>query len=242
MFDLFWSSRLTRANFRDYTRLENFDTALAPEVTAHGSITITVHLGSFEWMLIAMGLWGHTGLGVTEGFKNPLLTGIFQRLRQNGGCQMIEQERSMVRMLKAVKRGGNVGMLVDFNLRPDQPNVIIDCFGLKTCVTLIHAMLHRRTGAPLLPVESVPLPDGTSRIVAHPPLIFPPEATEREIAQACWDFFEKIIRANPSRWMWAYKHWRYRPRGTVRVYPFYANESGKFEKAWQKQAGEKTVG
>src|SRR5205823_11108413 len=78
MFDLFWASRLRRENFRDYTRLENFDRAFAPAVTERGSITITVHLGSFEWMLISMGLWGHMGLGVTEGFKNPLLTEIFK--------------------------------------------------------------------------------------------------------------------------------------------------------------------
>ena len=30
--------------------------------------------------------------------------------------------------------------------------------------------------------------------------------------------------------MWAYKHWRFRPEGDERPYPFYANRSSKFEK------------
>src|SRR5207245_1220039 len=95
MLDLFWVPHLNRENFRDYFRLENFERALDPAVTGRGSISITVHLGSFETMLLSVGFYGHTGLGVTEPFKNPLLTDIFKRLRETGGHQMIEQERSM---------------------------------------------------------------------------------------------------------------------------------------------------
>ena len=238
MLDLFWTPRLNRENFREYIRVENFDRVLNPEATRNGSVTVAVHFGCFEWLFLGMGFHGHCGLGVTEPFKNPLLTGIFKRLREAGGHEMIGQDRSVVRMLKAVKRGGQVGLLVDLNLRPDQPSVIIDCFGMKSCVTFLHAILQRRTGAPVVPMESIPLPDGTCRAIVHAPLIFPDGATEIQIVQACWDFFERIILADPGRWMWAYKHWRYKPRGTTRAYPFYANESSKFEKLLRAQEAE----
>jgi hypothetical protein len=64
----------------------------------------------------------------------------------------------------------------------------------------------------------------------HAPLEIAAESTEQEIAQMAWNFFEKMIREKPELWMWAYKHWRIRPKGETRPYPFYANESGKFEK------------
>jgi lauroyl/myristoyl acyltransferase len=52
----------------------------------------------------------------------------------------------------------------------------------------------------------------------------------REIAQRCWDEFEPVIRARPDLYLWPYKHFRYRPKSAVRTYPFYAHESGAFEK------------
>jgi hypothetical protein len=59
---------------------------------------------------------------------------------------------------------------------------------------------------------------------------FPGEATFQEMAQACWDRFEPVVRANPAPWLWMYKHWRYRPAAADAAdYPFYANVSPVFE-------------
>ena len=67
---------------------------------------------------------------------------------------------------------------------------------------------------------------GRYRIVFHPRIEFPPDASFQEIAQACWDQFEPFVRANPAPWLWMYKHWRYRPiAADPAVYPFYANIS-----------------
>jgi hypothetical protein len=68
-------------------------------------------------------------------------------------------------------------------------------------------------------------------------LEYPADATLREIAQACWDYFEPRLLREPGLWMWPYKHFRYKPRGTTDAYPFYANESGAFEKLRRKELG-----
>lgn len=230
MLDLFWMQRLNRENYRRYIEVENFD-VLPPENV--GWIGLTIHFGSFEWGVAAVGFHGFSGIGVTAYFKNHLLTPIFTQLREVSGYRMIEQERSMLRFLKALKRGGQVGMLADLTLPPSQASTVIDCFGLKTCVPLIHAVLHQRTGAPIVPLLSFPLDDGRCKIAAYKPLSFSGDASVQEITQACWDFFEPKIRENPALWMWAYKHWRYRPRSATRPYPSYANTSSKFEKLLQ---------
>ena len=83
----------------------------------------------------------------------------------------------------------------------------------------------------MVPVDGIPLPDGRCRIVINPALTLPPDANPQQIAQACWDFYESRIRERPELYMWAYKHWRYRPRDAAPGdYPFYANVSSKFEK------------
>lgn len=110
-----------------------------------------------------------------------------------------------------------------------------DAVPLLMCVPLLHAAIAQRTGALLVPVETESQPDGTCRIIAHPPVEWPAGATLAEIAQRCWEAYEPIIRAHPELWLWPYKHFRYRPRDATRPYPSYANESGKFEKLLREQ-------
>lgn len=233
MLDLFWAPRLTPDNVHDFIDFENEESI--PLGNQEGGIFTITHAGNFEWIHIGIGLLGRTGMGVAETFKNPLLTDIFTRLRGRSGNIVVEQERSMVRMFKYLKTAGTVGMLIDLNLRPDQPSVVIESFGHKTCVTQLHVVLHQRTGAPIYPTYCVPAGHGRYRIRVGEPLRFSPEASAREVAQGCWDVFEPFIRENPELWMWSYKHWRYRPKQATRPYPPYANISPKFEKLLQAQ-------
>ena len=236
MLDLFWAQRITRENAAQYIRLENAEAFVKTVEAGRGALFLFSHHGNFEWGHLAIGFAGHGGFGVQETFKNPLLTGLFTRLRGVGGNTVVEQERSVLRFFKHLKKGGTAGLLIDLTLPPDQPAAAIDAFGFKMCVTLMHAELHRRAGTPLFLVECIPEPDGTCRVVIHGPLDFPPDTPASAIAQACWDEIEPMIRARPELWMWVYKHWRYKPQGATRVYPFYANESSKFEKLLRAQA------
>jgi KDO2-lipid IV(A) lauroyltransferase len=232
MLDLFWAARLDASNWRKWMQPDGFDAIrarLAQE--KRGTIFMCVHQGNWEWASLACGFLGFGNVVVAENFKNPRLTEIFRERRQHSGQTLIPQENSLLRMLKVVKRGGATGMLIDLNLRPNQAATVIDAHGgLKMCVPLLHAVLADRAGALLVPVETQPQASGTCRVIAHPLVELPPNATVREIAQRCWDAFEPIVHARPEEYLWAYKHFRYRPRDATRAYPAYSNESGKFEK------------
>ena len=147
----------------------------------------------------------------------------------------------MIRLLKHVRRGGVAGMLADLNLRPGDAATVIDAFGMKMCVTFLHAVLAQRGPARLVPAEGRSLPDGTCRVVVHPPLEIPEGASLRQIAQLCWDFFEPTIRTNPNEWLWAYRHWRFKPASTTRLYPFYAQECADFDKLIERVAAPEAV-
>jgi len=229
MLDLFWAPGLVRAGGDKYVDLEGTDVfeALAGKPT----VVLVAHCAGFEWASLACGLRGYRGYTLTQAFKNPVLDKLFTDLRTCTGQEIITQEMSMLRMLRQVKKGNIVGMLIDLNLPPTQAATVIETFGMKMCATYLHAILAQRTGARLVPMTSEPLPDGRCRVKVHPPLEIPESATAQQIAQIAWDFFEKLIREKPELWMWAYKHWRFRPKGgDTRPYPFYAHESGKFEK------------
>jgi lauroyl/myristoyl acyltransferase len=81
-----------------------------------------------------------------------------------------------------------------------------------------------------VPVETQPLEDGRCRVIAHSAIELPAGAGLREICERCWSAMEPIIHDRPEEYLWAYKHFRYRPKNARRPYPPYSNESGKFEK------------
>jgi lauroyl/myristoyl acyltransferase len=235
MVDLFWAPRLLDPANHRYLKLEGPENLR--EKRDRCAVVILTHKAGFEWTGHVNGFNGLCGVPLTQAFKNKKVGEIFTYLRQIGGQKIITQEASMLKMLKSVKRGGFVGMLIDLNVMPSQASTIIDAFGMKMCVTILHAVLAQRANALIIPMESEPLADGSTKVILHTALQIPPEASIQEIVQICWNFFEPIIRAKPHLWMWTYKHWRFKPKGTTRQYPFYANESGKFEKLLKEVEG-----
>ncbi len=239
MLDLFWSRQLTAENWQHWIEPIGFEPIRA-QLTREkrGTIFIGVHQGHWEWANLACGFLGFRNTVVTENFKNPLLTAIFAEARQVSGQTMIPQESSILRLLKVAKRGGVTGMLIDLSLPPSQAATVTEGFGMKMCVPLLHAVLAARVGALLVPLETQPQSDGHCRIIAHPPIEFPPESTLQEIAQLCWNAFEPIIAARPATYLWPYKHFRYRPKGAEHEYPEYSHESAKFEKLLKSLAAQ----
>ncbi|MEP6937656.1 MAG: lysophospholipid acyltransferase family protein [Chthoniobacterales bacterium] len=229
MIDLLWSPRLTPETFRESIDVSGIEQSLAAIEPTRSCVFVTFHYGNFEWAAKAMGFCGVPLLILTQEFKNPLLDPIFGRLRQHSGHEIAAREGAIIRMFKALKHGKHVAILSDLTLPLSQPNVFIDCFGLKTCVTFAHARLHRRTGAPLVPVIAEPLPGGRCRVLVQPQVEFAVDATETEIAQACWERFESVVRKNPAPWLWMYKHWRYRFSVSDPRYPFYAEAGPTLE-------------
>ena len=231
--ELFWTPRLSAGNLDRYLYFED-DVAVKKQCANNNSppapIFLTIHFSNFEWASAHFALRGYQGCILTQRFKNDRLTPIFRRLRENSGQKAVTQESSMIRFLKMILRGTPVGILADLTMKISQPAVIIQAFGLRMRVTMMHAILHRRTNAPIQPFITLLQPDGRYMVRLLEPIQFGEKVSYQEIAQVCWDKFEPTIRQYPEQWLWLYKHWRYRPVDDVDRYPFYSNKSAKFER------------
>lgn len=230
VFDLLWAPALTPQNFHRYIKVENIEVLQRLQACGESAVVVCIHHGNFEWASLAVGFHGLNVTIVTERFKNPRVDGFFRRCREISGHRIIPQKSSMIRLLKLVRHGGMAGMLADLNRHPTEAATVIDAFGMKMCVTFLHAVLVQRGPAKLVPVAGISLPDGSCRVIFHEPLKLPADASLQQITQTCWDFFEPAIRAQPANWMWNYRHWRYKPKNAAREYPFYAQENIEFDR------------
>ena len=229
MVDLLWSPRLTRENFSQYIDLENFEETARDTGPERSLMIACYHYSNFEWLSLASGFLDLKGTIISQEFKNSSLDPIFKRLREQSGHQLVPRERGIMRLYKVLRRKGRTAMLVDLTVPPGQSAVAINCFGLETSVTSAHAWLHERTGVPIVPAHTEPLPGGCYRLVFHPRIANTAGMTHQQIAQACWNSFEPYVRKNPAPWLWMYKYWRYRPANPDRPYPFYSNFYRPFE-------------
>jgi KDO2-lipid IV(A) lauroyltransferase len=236
--DLFWSPSLTKENYSRYIEVESLELVQEAMKAGNGIIFACCHYSNFEWVAVAANFFGVQSALITQEFKNPLLDAIFVGLRESSGQRVIPRGGGVLRLYKTLHRGGHVAILTDLTIPAQLPTVAIDVFGMKTSVTFAHAWAHRRAGATIIPVHCEPLPGGRYRIVFHPRMEFAADASFQEMAQACWDRFEPVVRANPAPWLWMYKHWRYRPEAADPAdYPFYANVSPVFEQRLAEGAG-----
>lgn len=229
MIDLFWSPRVNAGNFRKLIEFEGLDEFERTVGRQNPHIFACYHYGDFELLSLGCGWVGIQPHIITQEFKNSALDSFFNDLRMRSGHQIVPRDGGIVRLYKALRRGGSVAILVDLALQLHQPTVAIDCFGLQTSVTFAHAWLAEKTGAPIVPAHAEPLPGGRVRVVLHPKLEIPAGATHQQVAQLCWDQFEPVVRQNPAPWMWMYKYWRYLPENAGRSYPSYARSSAKFD-------------
>ena len=229
--DLFWAQNLTQDNWRDYVDLVFEDPEGTERAEATSAVWITPHFGNFEWSALIQGIRGVRIQIIAQNFRNAALTPIFKNLREKTGHQIIPQERAMLRLFKALKSGGHTALLSDLNVDLSQSPAVIDCFGLKTCVTTLHAVLAVRCKVPVLPVVVIRLKNGRYRMVTTPPLHFTADTPAWQIAQRCWDAFEPYIREHPEQWIWMYKHWRYSPAtASAGEYPDYSHPKRKFDR------------
>lgn len=228
--DQFWTRNVNAENFRDFFTYQMDDPEGFQSLIEDGVVCQTPHYGNFEWGAAGLAFSGLFYTAIAQDFKNPRLTDIFRVNREHWGHTLVPQDKAFLKMLRTIKKGGHVGFLPDLTVPPNQAATIVQFFGMKVSVTLLGPVLVKRTGKRVLTGLTFPCPDGTYVVKVLRPLEFSKEASEQEIAQACWDVVEPAIAAQPEHWLWMYKYFRFQPADDDGRYPPYANRNKKFDK------------
>ena len=186
-FDLFWFSTLTQETWREYFDLEVQPGVDLEEMRKTGSIWTTAHFGSFEMMGLTPGFMGFDFTVVAQDFKNTALTDIFTEARKASGHNVIAQQSAMLKLTKALARKGHAAFLADLSMKPSRASGLIECFGFKTCVPMLHVMLAQKVGLAVQPCLTIPKEDGRFTIKLFTCLWPNKDSVPGEVAQHCWN-------------------------------------------------------
>lgn len=182
--------------------IKALDEALAMR---RGVVFVTGHIGNWELMAITLAQAGHAIHTVAKGSYDDRFTRLLSRERARFGVHAIyrESEGSAKKMLRVLKNGGILGMLIDQDTRVN--SVFVPFFGVDAHTPSGAAAFAIRTGTPVVVGTIKRTVKGEHRLdIAK--LALPNNVTDatailtREL--------EKRIRRQMSQWVWFHRRWK----------------------------------
>jgi len=175
-----------------------------------GVLFITGHFGFWELHAIAHPLQFEPIGVLARTLDNARLNTLLEQIRQRTGNTVIYRQGSIRRVMRLLSERHGVAVLIDQHIQgPDA--VYVEFFERPAATTSAVAALALRTGAPVVPVFALPLPDGRYRLIYEHP-VEPPSADSedaiREFTQRCTDVLEMYVRRHPDLWLWMHRRCR----------------------------------
>jgi len=181
-----------------------------------GVIFISAHIGNWELSLLHCSYYIQSGIVlVASRIRLKMLDRWIHRLRSSSGNILIDKKGALPSMVKALRKGGALGLLVDQSTKRSE-GVNVDFFGHKVTATPVVAMLAIRYNCIVLPAFCVRGKDGDYTLIYKKPLRFKKtddlKTDITSYTQVMTDMIENMVREYPDQWFWFHKRWkRYYP-------------------------------
>ena len=212
------SGRYGRGGLEDRFSFVNYESYERAVAGGRGVLILTAHIGSWELMGLAQSIKRPPISFVVRPLDNPYLDRAVSRIRTRYGNSIINKKMGMKEILKTLKGGGSVAILLDQNVSRGE-GVFVDFFGRPACTNRGLALIAARTKAPVIPAFIRRTGPDTHEIVIgeEVPLIDPGdrEADVKANTQAYTKAIEDFARKYPDQWFWMHRRWKTRPEGTA---------------------------
>jgi Kdo2-lipid IVA lauroyltransferase/acyltransferase len=214
--------KITHQNIAKLVEYDGFENYERASLRGRGVLLLTGHVGAWELCAFAQGAYGYPLSFLVRPLDNPMLDKMIKRYRELSGNRTIDKNRSVKPVLELLRRGGDVGLLIDVNTLPDQ-GVFCDFFGVPACSTTGLAVFALRADAPVVPgflTWDERAQKHSLRFEPEVPLIRTGDFKE-EVALNTARFtkvIEEYARRYPEQWLWVHKRWHTRPDGEPNLY------------------------
>ncbi len=215
-------TRYTAENTRNWMRTEGLEHYLAAQARGKGVLIITGHLGAWELSSFYHSLMGHPMGMIIRNLDNRRLDQYVNGIRCLHGNFVISKDDFGRGLLKAIRAGGTVGILMDTNMTPPQGQ-FVPFFGVDACTGTGLAHIARQTGAAVLPGFMFWEPAERRYVLRFGPEVEMPRTANRaadilEGTRRATAVIESWIRRYPDQWLWIHRRWKTRPPGEPGLY------------------------
>ncbi|SKC49295.1 lysophospholipid acyltransferase family protein [Ohtaekwangia koreensis] len=189
---------------------ENYEAA---RQKGKGIIFLTCHLGAFDLQVTTMALRGLNPNIIGTPLKDERLNNLLWEYRNKHGAIPIERGRETFRMLKILKSGGSVALLIDQDTKVKSR--FVNFFGKPAATPVGATVLAMKTGAIVVPTYIYLGKDWKQHMYILPEI--PITVTGDDEADMVYNtqiltgFIEQQIREHPEQWVWMHERWKTKP-------------------------------
>ena len=200
--------KLTRNDANKWIYFNTFEVLSDAHKEGKGCLVFSGHLGNWELMGAITSALGLPVSFVVTTQRNKQVEALVDNIRRKAGIEIIKRREAVRGVLSALKRNRCVAILIDQDAHEE--GAFVPFFGRLASTPRGPAVLHLRTGAPLIFAHSVRLPGERYRIqctrvdssgVSDPDLLTAKMAAMLEAA----------IRETPEQWFWMHRRWKTLP-------------------------------
>ena len=175
-----------------------------------GCILVLMHFGDWDVGGQVLALKGY-GMNAIAETQNGRINDDFTSIREARGARLIPMERGAAAIVRALRRGDFLAILIDRPL--DEGGVEVDFFGAPVRLPDGPARLALRTGAAVVPAALPRIKPGSDavRAILDFSIALPDSGDQaadvRELTQRVMRSHERIIRRHPEQWYMFRRFW-----------------------------------
>ena len=178
---------------------------------ATGVLFVSGHFGSWETLGAALPLFGYPLWTVGRSGHNRFIASHVQRLREATGQRILPKHGALGRIIRLVRRGENVGFLIDQDAR--RHGIFVDFFGRPASTTPSVAKIAICIGCPIVFAYAQRIPRQNRFKLELKDIVIPrPEcdtsAEVHRITQRLTSDLEEVVRQAPEQWLWLHRRWK----------------------------------
>ncbi len=172
-------------------------------------IFFSAHIANWEIVPLSATQRGLPIDRIYRAANNSLIEWLYQHGRSSMEGELISKgPKGARKLLKSLKKGHHIGMLVDQKMNDGIP---VPFFGHDAMTAPALAELALRYNCPVVPVRAVRLSGPQFRLIIEPPLNFTLSGDKKaDIAAVMKMVNEKLetwIRETPDQWFWLHNRW-----------------------------------
>lgn len=216
--------RYTRERVETFVVLDGYENYAAARAAGRGVLVLTGHIGAWELAPFAQALFSAPLNFLVRPIENRRVDALVLRYRCFSGNRPIPKQGAARAILRVLREGGAVGILLDLNATPDD-GVFVPFFGIPASTSSAMARIARRTSTPVVPGYIYWDAEMRKyRLRFEPALrLVHTEDEEADVVENTARFtrvIEDFARRHPEQWLWVHKRWKTRPPGEKPIYPF----------------------
>jgi KDO2-lipid IV(A) lauroyltransferase len=173
------------------------------------AVFVSAHLANWEIAAGAVVFVGVPLTGIYTPIQNPWFDRMLYRARLALNCGMVKREGAVRQLMKALRNGISVGLLVDQRVDAGEP---VAFFGHDMNTSLTPAQLALRFDCELIPVQVQRREGARYRVIFHEPVQADDASADEhekmlQMTKKLNALFESWIRERPHEWMCSKRRW-----------------------------------